>query len=70
MSYWVNVKATSVKDVMVEIEDNEDEEAAIETAKIMMNDYESFESEIITSEFVGWYTRRADEVFKLHVGKQ
>lgn len=70
MSYWVEVIAKSEMRVIVELEDEDNELAAIETAKVFMNDYDSFE--IPERDWESRFNvdlKGYDEVFKLHEGR-
>jgi len=65
MSKWVNVRAISVKECMVEIKDDETEEDALKIAQDMMIDYDEFSSESVDIESIENYKRHADEIFSI-----
>ena len=65
MSKWVMVKCTSIKEIMIEILDEESIEDAEDVASGEMHDYEDFNSYIVRSEHVDSHKRHADEVFEI-----
>ncbi len=63
MSKWVNIRCIGVKEVMVEIDDNETIDAAIKIASEEMFDYDDFTGNNVKESSVDSYKRNADEVF-------
>ena len=65
MTKWVNVKCTAIKEIMVEVRDDESIEDAEKIAVGEMHDYDDFESYLVDSEHIESHKRHADEIFKI-----